>query len=138
MNDVRVVELLCRSWTSQSRVTVLDADFGQGLLFLKLWDAWRHNSKRPQRLHVIGLLPRLPDQVTLRDAVAAQLKEIGGEQLLPHLEAMQQAWPLLCLVLALTLTPTLRRFYHKMTMHGRNGHAGMNAVDMRLYAGADT
>jgi len=94
MNEGRVVDLLSRSWTSQPRLTVLDADFGLGLLFLNLWDTWRHNAQRPQRLHVIGLLPCLVECTDIREAVAARLTEIGGEQLMPHLEAMLLAWPL--------------------------------------------
>ena len=94
MSDGRVIDLLSRSWISQSRVTLLDAHFGQGLLFLKLWDAWRRHARRPQRLHVIGLLPGLPDRVALREALAVRLTEIGGEQLIPLLNTLQSTWPL--------------------------------------------
>ncbi len=94
MSDGRVIDLLSRSWISQPRITLLDADFGQGLLFLKLWDAWRRHSRRPERLHVIGLLPGLPDRFDLREAFAAKLAAIGGEQLMPLSEALQIAWPL--------------------------------------------
>ena len=94
MDDARVVAALCQAWSGESRLTILDADFKEGLLFLKLWDAWREATSRPKRLHVIGLLPALPDRVALQNDVRARLKGFGGEQLLPQLQAMLEVWPL--------------------------------------------
>ncbi len=94
MDDARVVDALSQSWSSEPRLTILDDDFKNGLLFLKLWDAWRKSASKPKRLHVIGLLPALPDRIGLQNDVRARLKACGGEQLLPQLETMLEVWPL--------------------------------------------
>lgn len=75
-------------------MTVLDADFGQGLFFLKLWSAWKQHPRRPQRLHTVGLVPSLPARADLRSAFNTLFETIDGEQLRPQLEAMLAVWPL--------------------------------------------
>lgn len=94
VNDVFVVGALSRGWSGQSRQTVLVSDFDQGILFLKLWQAWRHNTARPARLHVIGLLPELPERHALQKTVQAKLESLGAIYLLPLLQGLLAAWPL--------------------------------------------
>lgn len=94
MNDVFVVDALSHSWSGQSRQTVLFSNFNQEILFLKLWDAWRKKTARPARLHVIGLLPELPDRRTLQKAVQAKLESQGDIHLQPQLQSLLAAWPL--------------------------------------------
>ncbi len=53
------------AWAGRSQWTVLDTDFDQGLRFLMLWDTWRQDPSRSERLHVVGLLPRLPAEHSL-------------------------------------------------------------------------
>ena len=85
---------ISHTWTGQSRMTVLDTEFGQGLLFLKLWNVWKQHSRRPQRLHVVGLVPRLSERADLRGVFKTLLSTMNGEQLRPQLEAMLAVWPL--------------------------------------------
>lgn len=94
VNDVFVVGALSRCWSGQSHQTVFVSDFNQGILFLKLWDAWRKNTARPTRLHVIGLLPSLPERHALQKTVQAKLDSQGDKYLLPRLQSLLAVWPL--------------------------------------------
>ena len=71
-------------WAGRSRFTLLDTDFDQGLKFLMVWDAWRQDPCRSERLHVVGLLPQLPAQPGAR--IPARLQGLA-QQLIA-------AWPL--------------------------------------------
>lgn len=44
-------------WPGRSRCVVLDTDFQQAQNFIELWDGWRKDASRPERLHVIAMLP---------------------------------------------------------------------------------
>jgi tRNA 5-methylaminomethyl-2-thiouridine biosynthesis bifunctional protein len=44
-------------WRGRARCVVLDTDFQQGQNFIELWDAWRKDASRCERLHVIAMLP---------------------------------------------------------------------------------
>ena len=94
MSEVQVVQALSQVWSSQTRQTVLMDDFGQGVLFLMLWDAWRKNTCRPKRLHVIGLLPCLPERDNLRKVAQTKLESLGDQQLLQHMQSLLAVWPL--------------------------------------------
>jgi len=94
MREARVVEVLARTWSRQMRQTVLFSDFSQGILFLILWAAWRENINRPTRLHVIGLLPGLPDRNVFQQALETKLASLGCPQLLPHVQNLLSVWPL--------------------------------------------
>ena len=94
VNDVFVVDALSRSWSGQSHQTVFVSDFNHGILFLKLWDAWRKNTARPSRLHVMGLLPGLPERHALQMTVQEKLESQGDTYLLPRLQSLLDVWPL--------------------------------------------
>jgi tRNA 5-methylaminomethyl-2-thiouridine biosynthesis bifunctional protein len=94
MNEGRIVDALSLAWSGQSHQTVLDTEFSQGLLFLTLWQAWRQKTNRPKRLHVIGLLPALPERIALQNALQTKLQSYGGKQLLPLLHSLLAVWPL--------------------------------------------
>ena len=44
-------------WQNRARCVVLDTDFQQAECFFALWQAWRDDPKRCERLHVIAMLP---------------------------------------------------------------------------------
>jgi tRNA 5-methylaminomethyl-2-thiouridine biosynthesis bifunctional protein len=44
-------------WRGRACCVVLDTDFQQGQNFIELWDAWRKDASRCERLHVISTLP---------------------------------------------------------------------------------
>ncbi|WP_144635947.1 FAD-dependent 5-carboxymethylaminomethyl-2-thiouridine(34) oxidoreductase MnmC [Bordetella genomosp. 13] len=46
---------LPRRWRGRDRFTVCETGFGMGLNFLALWQAWRDDAQRPQRLHVVSI-----------------------------------------------------------------------------------
>jgi tRNA 5-methylaminomethyl-2-thiouridine biosynthesis bifunctional protein len=77
-------------WARQSAYTVIDADFADGLFFLHLWDAWRRDSDRSRGLHVVGLLPRLPDSRVLRE----RLLLACPVEMTPRIHQLADAWPL--------------------------------------------
>ncbi len=79
-----------RVWARQSAYTVIDADFKDGRFFLHLWDAWRRDPDRSQRLHVVGLLPRLNDSQVLR----ARLLQACPAEMTPRIHQLADAWPL--------------------------------------------
>jgi tRNA 5-methylaminomethyl-2-thiouridine biosynthesis bifunctional protein len=45
-------------WQGRARCVVLDTDFQQGQTFFELWQAWRSDPSRCERLHVIAMLPK--------------------------------------------------------------------------------
>jgi tRNA 5-methylaminomethyl-2-thiouridine biosynthesis bifunctional protein len=84
------------AWAARSRYVVLDASFGLGERFLRLWQAWRDDTKRPERLCVVVLADKLPEAQAIRRAHA------GG----PHTQLateLAQAWP--------SLTPNLHTLH---------------------------
>ena len=44
-------------WRGRARCVVLDTDFQQGQSFIELWDAWRKDNARCDRMQVIAMLP---------------------------------------------------------------------------------
>lgn len=79
-----------RVWARQSAYTVIDTDFDDGRFFLHLWDAWRSDPDRSRALHVVGLLPRLPDSQVLRERL---LQTCPAEMKL-CVHQLADAWPL--------------------------------------------
>ena len=66
-------------WRGRARCVVLDTDFQQAQGFVQLWQAWRDDPQRCQRLHVIAMLPtpltcaqllRLVEHAPLRQLLA--------------------------------------------------------------------
>lgn len=79
-----------RVWARQSAYTVIDADFGDGRFFLHLWDVWRRDPGRSQRLHVVGFLPRLAVSQVLRE----RLLQACPAEMAPCVHQLADAWPL--------------------------------------------
>lgn len=81
---------LPQRWRARAHYTVLDSSFGDGLHFLQLWDVWRKDSARPDRLHMVSLSPSLAEASVLRE----QLLACVSADLHPLVEQLVQAWPL--------------------------------------------
>ncbi len=73
-------------WAGRGDFTVLETGFGLGHNLLALWDAWRADPARPDRLHVVSL--------ELHPPTAADLARTHAESPLPDLAgALVAAWP---------------------------------------------
>lgn len=77
-------------WAARNEYTIVDASFGDGHLFLHLWDAWHRAPKRCSRLHVVGVVPRLVDSRTLR----ARLLQTCSPELGSYVDQLVDVWPL--------------------------------------------
>ena len=77
-------------WDGRQHYTILDPDFDDGLRFLCLLHAWRMDPRRPDRLHVIGLLPQLPAASELLD----RLNNLIPEHLRQGANELAANWPL--------------------------------------------
>ncbi|MCW5664103.1 MAG: bifunctional tRNA (5-methylaminomethyl-2-thiouridine)(34)-methyltransferase MnmD/FAD-dependent 5-carboxymethylaminomethyl-2-thiouridine(34) oxidoreductase MnmC [Piscinibacter sp.] len=77
---------LPRRWQGRERFVVLETGFGLGNNFLALWQAWRSDSARCERLHLVSI-ERHP---LTRDALAAQRRDPELADLAAQLIA---AWP---------------------------------------------
>ena len=77
-------------WASRRSYTIVDTAFGEGHLFLSLWDAWRRDPQRSRCLHCVGLLPALGAPQALR-ASLLQTCPAGMESCVQQLV---DAWPL--------------------------------------------
>lgn len=71
-------------WQGRARCVVLDTDFQQGQTFVDLWQAWRSDPLRCERLHVITMQPK----PLTRDEL------LGADQGSLHQE-LAAAWPAL-------------------------------------------
>lgn len=111
-------------WAGRGDFTVLETGFGLGHNFLALWDAWRQDPQRCERLHVVSVElhpPRLADL----------LRAHQGLPLQGLAEQLCGAWP--------PLTPNL----HHLAFEGGRvrltlalGEAGMLLPTLRLKADA--
>ena len=73
-------------WMSRQRFVVLDTHFDLGQHFLTLWDTWRQDPERCDRLQVVAL--------AAQPATKAELAQAHAASTLPLLaEALLQAWP---------------------------------------------
>ncbi len=81
---------LPHSWRLLTHYTVLLSDFEEGAPFIGLWERWKRDPARPQRLHVVALTRTLIDAQALRTRLRAQ---ISPEQ---HalVEQLVAQWPL--------------------------------------------
>lgn len=80
---------LAQRWRSRAQYTLIDASFGDGRRFLQLWDLWLKDPARPDRLHVVGLIPSLVHASVLRGQLLARESthlSLPAEQLL-------RVWP---------------------------------------------
>lgn len=79
--------LLPDRWQGRDRFVILDTDFGHGLNFLNTWQAWKGDTARSRRLHVIAFAQQPPDRAAL--AAAQQPWPEFAEQA----AALHAAWP---------------------------------------------
>ena len=77
-------------WAARQHWTFLDTDFHEGLRFLLLWDLWRRDPHRPSRLHVVALVPALPEAGLLREHLLAQLPA----SLHDKVDSLLEVWPI--------------------------------------------
>ena len=63
---------LPEQWRGLNQYTLLEADFGEGLNFVKLWECWRKDAARPKRLHVVALMTAVVESQTLSTRLRAQ------------------------------------------------------------------
>lgn len=63
---------LPEAWQSRPRFTLLLADFREGLSFIRLWERWKQDPRRPERLHIVALSAALVDAAVLRTRLLAQ------------------------------------------------------------------
>lgn len=81
---------LPEAWRARAHYTLLDAKFGEGLNFLKLWAQWKQDPARPVRLHVVALSHSLVSASELAFKLRAQTSsEMHG-----LVEQLIQQWPL--------------------------------------------
>ena len=77
-------------WAGRPQFVVLDAAFGLGHTFLALWDAWRCDPDRCDRLHVVAVAAPAPTRAELVEAHAHS----QTASTLPVLAAgLVQSWP---------------------------------------------
>jgi tRNA 5-methylaminomethyl-2-thiouridine biosynthesis bifunctional protein len=77
---------LPRRWAGQRDFTVLETGFGLGNNFLALWQAWRDDPARCERLHLVSLELHPPRREDLARALAASpLRALADE--------LVAAWP---------------------------------------------
>ena len=77
-------------WRGRTQFTVCETGFGLGLNFLALWQAWRTDPQRAQRLHVVSLEAH-PFDV---EALAQWHARLVPEALQPLALALREQWPL--------------------------------------------
>ena len=79
---------LPQRWQGRACFTVCETGFGLGNNFLALWQAWRNDAQRPQRLHVLSFEAHPLSAAQLARALAGHEAEL---RLLA--DALVQAWP---------------------------------------------
>ena len=77
-------------WASRRAYTIVDTAFGEGHLFLSVWNAWRRDPQRSRCLHFVGLLPALGDPHALR----ARLLQTCPAGMESCVQQLVDAWPL--------------------------------------------
>lgn len=77
-------------WRSRDQFTLLDCDFGEGVSFIRLWECWRLDPARPERLHIVALSTALPEESTL----AKHLRALTPPRAHGLVEQLLRQWPL--------------------------------------------
>ena len=83
-------------WAARPQFVVLDTAFGLGHNFLAIWDAWRNDPERCDRLHVVAVAAPAPTRAELAQAHAREHAQQHAQEAsaLPLLAArLLQAWP---------------------------------------------
>jgi tRNA 5-methylaminomethyl-2-thiouridine biosynthesis bifunctional protein len=74
-------------WRGRERFVILETGFGSGLNFLTTWNAWRHDARRPVRLHFVSV-EKHPFAVDDLRAIHERYAELRTEA-----AALHAAWP---------------------------------------------
>lgn len=75
-------------WAGRATFTVCETGFGLGNNFLALWQAWRADWKRPQRLHMVSFEAHPLSHADLARALAGHAGELREMA-----QALLDAWP---------------------------------------------
>lgn len=75
-------------WSGARVFTILETGFGLGVNFLATWNAWRADSKRPERLHFVSV----EKHPFTREGLAALLARYA--EFAPLAAQLESAWPL--------------------------------------------
>lgn len=78
------------AWQSRPRYTLLLVDFRDGEPFLRLWERWKQDPRRPDRLHIVALSASLVEAAELRLRLRAQTPA----SLHAMVEQLVLQWPL--------------------------------------------
>ncbi len=78
------------AWQLRLQYTVLDTHFGDGVSFVRLWERWRQDPRRPDRLHMVALSDSLVEAPILR----ARLRAQTPSSLHAMVEQLVLQWPL--------------------------------------------
>jgi tRNA 5-methylaminomethyl-2-thiouridine biosynthesis bifunctional protein len=81
---------LPQNWRARAQYTLLESDFGEGVSFIRLWERWRQEPRRPARLHVVALRPSLVEAPVLRARLRAQTPPEAHDLV----EQLVRQWPL--------------------------------------------
>lgn len=81
---------LPEAWQLRPRYTLLITDLRDGESFIRLWERWKQDPRRPDRLHVVALSASLLDASVLRSRLLAQTPA----SLHAMVEQLVAQWPL--------------------------------------------
>ena len=81
---------LPEAWQSRMRYTLLITDLRDGESFVRLWERWKQDPRRPDRLHIVALSASLLDASVLRSRLLAQTPAF----LHAMVEQLAAQWPL--------------------------------------------
>ena len=77
---------LAGGWARQPQWRILETNFGFGLNFLTIWQAWRADPLRPAMLHFVAAQPQLLNAAELEQVVTI------APDLAPLVQALQRQW----------------------------------------------
>jgi tRNA 5-methylaminomethyl-2-thiouridine biosynthesis bifunctional protein len=81
---------LPEAWQARTRYTLLMMELRDGESFIRLWERWKQDPRRPDRLHVVALSVSLVDASVLRARLLAQMPL----SLHAMVEQLVAQWPL--------------------------------------------
>jgi tRNA 5-methylaminomethyl-2-thiouridine biosynthesis bifunctional protein len=73
-------------WAGAAQFVILELGFGLGINFLATWQAWRHDPRRPRRLHFVSIEKHPLPAAALRAQAPDELSDLAQQ--------LAAAWPL--------------------------------------------